>query len=342
MWKGTSKVKIKNSSKGSNPHSDTQNLGLHAENTIISFLINQDSLDEFPLSAWQRELSSITSELGLSAEYLIILSESSKDKALVTQGTYLSNPTQVVFYNGESGWDGDMLQLLTYANGDYAYLVAGSLKSQHKKFTSLYNSYAGSDVAVLKIEEKNSKKGFIDKIILKSISNNFSLSNIKNISKSMLLSRNSINWLVRDIELLKNYYELFFYKNLSYETIEYKSESEFDRKGDDIYYSPKEHRVYMVLNYSNIPRDILKVTWLSNFLFFTIFSLNAVTVKVSQHDIFGTEQVQVKGWPTLVVLISFGFLTISTLLYVGLSAYLGELKKKRKNSNRSSRKIYRL
>ncbi len=335
-------MKIKENSKEPNPDINTSNLGLHAENTIISFLINQDSLNEFPLSIWQRELSSITSELGLSAEYLIILSESSKDKAQITGGNYLSNPTQVVFYSGESGWDGDMLQLLTYANGDYAYLVAGSLKSQHKKFTSLYKNYSGSDIAVLKIEENNSKRGFIDKILLKSISNNFSISNIPNISKSMLLSRNSINWLVRDIELLKNYYELFFYDNLSYETIEYISESEFDRNIEDIYYSPKEHRVYMVLNYSNIPRDILKITWLSNFLFFTIFSLNAVTVRVSQHDIFGTQQDQVKGWPTLVVLISFGFLTISTLLYVGLSAYLSELRKKRKNSNRSSRKIYRI
>jgi hypothetical protein len=342
MWKGTLRVKIKDSGNQSQIDIAVANKGLLIENTIISFLINQESLDEFPLQSWQRELSSITAELGLSAEYLVILPESSKDKALITQGSYLSNPTQVVFYNGKSGWDEDMLQLLTYANGDYVYLVAGSLKSQREKLISLYKSYLGSDIAVLEIPKISSDKSLINKILLKSICNNFSIEKPDNISKNMLMSRNSINWIVRDIEFLKSYYELFFYKNLSYETIPYGSVGELSDIGNDLYCSPQENRGYLILNYSNIPRNVLKITWLSNFIFFTIFTLNAVTVKVSQHDIFGTQQVQVKGWPTLVVLISFGFLTISTLLYVGLSAYIGELKKKRKNSNRSSRKIYRL
>lgn len=342
MWEGTLRVKIKDKGNQSQIDNAVANTGLLIENTIISFLINQESLDEFPLQSWQRELSSITAELGLSAEYLLILPESSKDKALITKGSYLSNPTQVVFYNGKSGWDEDMLQLLTYANGDYVYLVAGSLKSQREKLISLYNNYSGSDVAVLELPKISSDKSLINKILLKSICNNFSIEKPANISKNMLMSRNSINWIVRDIEFLKSYYELFFYKNLSYETIPYGSVGELSDKGNDLYRSPEENRGYLILNYSNIPRNVLKITWLSNFIFFTIFSINAITVKVSQHDIFGTQQAQVKGWPTLVVLISFGFLTISTLLYVGLSAYLGELKKKRKNSNRSSRKIYRL
>jgi len=306
---------------------------------IVSLLLNQESLDMYPLKEWQRELSNVSQELGFATEFLVILPEDSKHKLNIISSDYDNHPTQVVFYNGVTGWDEDMLQLLAYANGDYIHFVIGELDSQKNTIRKLYSHKEGHDVVACYGETKISPT---HKFIAKQINSNLNEGNLAKITRNVLLSRTAVNWLVGDGIALKNYYEIYFCENLRYKFLENSGNTNDKNIEAKNYKLPKSHAAYLLLNFSKFPSNILKVTFFSNLLFFILFSFNALVVRIFEKNIFGSQEVQVKGWATIVILISFGFLTVTTLLYVGLSTYIHDLSMKRINSKRISKKIYRL
>ena len=191
------------------------------------------------------------------------------------------------------------------------------------------------DISVL--TTTHSKGNFRSNIIAHLLKNNFKDLLPSNISKSILISRNAANLIVREIDEFRSIYEIFFFENLTYKAIEHDNSN---HKILTSYRIPNNQASYLIFNYSNIPIQILTTTFLFNLAIFISSSLNAIIVKLFNHNIFGYQESQVKGWASIVIIISFGFLSITTMLFVGLKAFINE-KRKIASSKRSSRKVYR-
>ena len=299
---------------------------------IVSFLLTSEIAGSKSVQEWEEELGSLAKENGYGSEFLLIIPDNSLFRNPIINSSFEKYPTQVILYEGSTGWDEDLIQLLSYANGDYVFVVSGELENQKNIFNKLINEKDKSDILIYSNKKLKTK---INKLLLFFIKNNFHNVDPLRITKSILLNKTAYNFLASEASEIKNYFEIFFYNNLHYKMI-------FDLVADTkiMYSPPKKHFRFLIFNYSNLPMTILSSMMVSNVIVFLLTSINAVLVNYQNINIFGESEEQVKGWASIVIMISFGFISTTTMLYLSLSDLMSD-KKNKKRYRRSNQKIYR-
>jgi hypothetical protein len=213
---------------------------------------------------------------------------------------------------------------LDRANGDYTVIFELDLAHRPELVLSLFEkSQTGVDIVYLRAKNRAatlSSRPFykIFYWILKKYSD---LKVDDRAFDSRIISRRALNSLLRlreNLRYMKAIYSIIGYRMESIEIAE-------ELKSDEIGFNEKfRTSLVAITSFTTFLRTLLLWIFLGSIVFLAMVIFNAVKVKMSGVDIFGTYHEAVPGWTFLVILTSIFFATTCLMLYI-MSIYLSNI-----------------
>lgn len=213
---------------------------------------------------------------------------------------------------------------LDRANGDYTVIFELELGHQPELILDLFKkSQEGSDIVYLRAKNRAAKlrnRPFykIFYWILKKYSN---LKIDDRAFDSRIISRRALNSLLRlreNLRYMKAIYSIIGYRMAYIEIDE-------PLKSENVSFNEKfRTSLIAITSFTTFLRSLLLWIFLGSICFLGIVIFNAIKVKMTNVDIFGTFHEAIPGWTFLVVLTSIFFATTCLMLYI-MSIYLSNI-----------------
>ena len=213
---------------------------------------------------------------------------------------------------------------LDRANGDYTIIYELDFFEKPELLLDLFEkSQTGIDIVYLRAKNRTAKlrnRPFYKLFywILKKYSD---LKVDDRAFDSRIISRRALNSLLRLRENLR-------YMKAIYSIIGYRMESiELDMplRSEDTGFNEKfRTSLVAITSFTTFLRSLLLWIFLGSIVFLGIVIFNAIKVKMTSVDIFGTYSEIVPGWTFLVILTSIFFATTCLMLYI-MSIYLSNI-----------------
>ena len=293
---------------------------MSTNNEIVSFVLSGEQIgDEIQGANIFRKLSEISVREELDSEYIIVVSYSD-DKLQSLIKTNLSNyPVQIVVMGERNSWDQAMFAGLSRANGDYALLMGKSIDSVESFLPEMLRTGRANDFDIVGMRRKISflerVKGLGDVLLFRLLRNRAkSLLSLSNCDE-LLVTRKALNWIIRDLSSANCLIEMFLIPGFNFTFI-----ASTTRKGG--YKLSRSMRSKLLTRYTHVPQSILKLCFSMTSLVMLAASINAISVRWRGLNILNHPDVQIPGWTTMVILVSFGFSVTIYSLYVLLRTIL--------------------
>lgn len=213
---------------------------------------------------------------------------------------------------------------LDRANGDYTLIYEPLFYDKPELIVDLYEeSIKGVDIVYLKANSRQTKIRYrlfykIFYWILKKYSD---LEIDDRAHDTRIISRRALNSLLRMRENMR-------YMKAIYSIIGYRTsfiEVEEPIKKDDSSFSEKfRTSLVAITSFTSFLRSLLLWIFITSIVFMVAVLFNAVKVKITNVDIFGTYHEAIPGWTFLVVISSIFFAITCLMLYI-MSIYLSNI-----------------
>lgn len=293
---------------------------MSADKEIISFILSGDQMRENgQIANHFVTLSEISIRENLDAEFIIVVSYSDSDLQESIKSHSMNHPVQIVVVGERNSWDQEVFAGLTRANGDYSLVVGKSLEGLNLVFPIMLNvaKSKGTDVVGLRrsVSVLDRLKGVKTEILFSLLRNRtqapLSLSNCN----ELLITRKALNWIIRDLSTAQSMIEMFLIPGLTFGFV--PSELTTPR-----YKLSRSMYSRLLTRYTHVPQTILRISFSLTTLVMLGTSLNALSVRWRGVNLFNHVEMQIPGWTTLVLLMSFGFSITIYSLYVLLRTIL--------------------
>ncbi len=287
---------------------------------IVSFVLSGEQIgDEIRGASIFQKLSEISVREELDSEYIIVVAYSDDRLQRLIKANLSNHPVQVVVIGERNSWDQEMFAGLSRANGDYALLLGKSIDSVESFLPEMLRVGRANHFDIVGMRREVSflarVKGLGDELLFRQLRNRtkspFSLANCD----ELLVTRKALNWIIRDLSSANCLVEMFLIPGFNFTFI--ASPASGAR-----YKLSRNMRSRLLTRYTHVPLSILKLCFsLTSFVMLGA-SINAISVRWRGLNIFNQPDVQIPGWTTTVILISFGFSVTIYSLYVLLRTIL--------------------
>ncbi len=213
---------------------------------------------------------------------------------------------------------------LDRSNGDYTVIFDIKFYQKPELIEELYlKSSAGSDIVYLKAKKRQIKSQYtlFYKLFYWILKKYSELQIDEKAHDSRIISRRALNSLLRlreNLRYMKAIYSLIGYSTDYIEVTEILVE-DHTNFGDKFRTS-----LVAISSFTNFLRTLLLWIFLVSLVFMGIVIANAVKVKMTNIDLFGTYHEAIPGWTFLVVLTSIFFAITCLMLYI-MSIYLANI-----------------
>ncbi|MFK7932212.1 MAG: glycosyltransferase [Saprospiraceae bacterium] len=229
----------------------------------------------------------------------------------------------IIHLSTPTNFNNAVLAGLDRANGDYTILLEQVFWRQPKLLLDLYqNTQAGFDVVYLRASQENKRKFRPLHRLFYAIMRRYSDLQIdKNAHHTRIISRRALNSLLKlreNLRFMKAIYSLVGYPTTSIEVGE-KIQDEQQRFGEQFQTS-----LIAITSFTTFLRTLLLWIFLFSIGFLLLVMYNAVKVKITNIDIFGTYHEALSGWAFLVIIMSVFFAITCLNLYI-MSIYLSNI-----------------
>lgn len=290
------------------------------EKEIVSFVLSWSEMKRSRTTVANLSiLSGMTVNLNLDAEFIIVMAYSDIDFQSELRVSQLNSPLQVVVVGERNTWDQEMFAGLSRANGDYTFVVGGSLEMIEEIFPPMLqlakisqNDVIGARGNVLFLEKiKYIKTAVFYRLLRRRTKAPLSISNCSD----LLITRKALNWILRDLSSAQCMVEIYLIPGLTFDFVKTKA----DRTK---YNLSRKMYLRMLTRYTLAPLAILKICFFLTGMVMLATTLNALSVRWRGVNLLNEVERQVPGWTTLVLLMSFGFTVAIYSLYILLRTIL--------------------
>lgn len=211
---------------------------------------------------------------------------------------------------------------LDRANGDYTVIFELEFYKKPELIEQLYlESVKGSDIVYLRARTRQTRIRLLYKLFYWILKNYSNLQLDDRAHDSRIISRRALNSLLRLRENLR-------YMKAIYSIIGYRTdfiEVEEPLRHEDSNFSEKfRTSLVAITSFTTFLRTLLLWIFLVSILFMVLVTVNALKVKLTNVDLFGTFHDAIPGWTFLVVLNSMFFAITCLILYI-MSIYLSNI-----------------
>lgn len=219
---------------------------------------------------------------------------------------------------------------LDHSNGDYTVVINSDLTDPPSLIPALYLE-TQKKFDIVYVRSKNIQLSLFKKIFFKSfyfIMKHFSDLDLDYFSHDyLIISRRALNVILgirEKIRFMKAIYSFVGYKRTFIEVDYVQTKRPFGL------FTSLKKSFHIITSYSSILNKLLLVLIFLTISFSFLFSLDAILVKYTGKDIFGTAQQQIPGWTFLVIMMSIMFSFNIIILYI-LSIFLENIQTELKN-----------
>jgi hypothetical protein len=211
---------------------------------------------------------------------------------------------------------------LDRSNGDYTAIFEFDFYKKPQLIGQLYlESVKGSDIVYLRAKTRQTKIRLLYKIFYWILRNYSNLKIDDRAHDSRIISRRALNSLLRLRENLR-------YMKAIYSIVGYRTgfiEVEEPLRHDDSSFTEKfRTSLVAITSFTTFLRTMLLWIFLVSIVFMVLVIWNAVKVKMTNVDLFGTYHDTIPGWTFLVVINSIFFAITCLILYI-MSIYLSNI-----------------
>lgn len=211
---------------------------------------------------------------------------------------------------------------LDRSNGDYTVIFEFDFYKKPALIEQLYlQSIKGSDIVYLRAQSRKSRIRLLYKLFYWILKNYSNLKIDDRAHDSRIISRRALNSLLRLRENLR-------YMKAIYSIIGYRTdfiEVEEPLRHDDSSFTEKfRTSLIAITSFTTFLRTLLLWIFLVSIVFMVLVIANAVKVKLTNVDLFGTYHDAIPGWTFLVVINSIFFAITCLILYI-MSIYLSNI-----------------
>jgi len=215
---------------------------------------------------------------------------------------------------------------LDRANGDYNLIFELSLHNRPQYILELFNKTQEQyDIVYLRAKSKKrrfSQRPFV-RLFYTILKHYSSLKVDENALDTRIISRRALNSLLKLRENLR-------YMKAIYSIVGYRTAS-LEVPDPPVVHTTREHfserfrtSLVAITSFTSFLRSLLLWIFIFSFLFLLGVITNALSVKLTKVDLFGTHQEALTGWTFLVILISVFFAITCLNLYI-MSIYLSNI-----------------
>lgn len=211
---------------------------------------------------------------------------------------------------------------LDRSNGDYTVIFEFDFYKKPALIEQLYlQSIKGSDIVYLRAQSRKSRIRLLYKLFYWILKNYSTLKIDDRAHDSRIISRRALNSLLRLRENLR-------YMKAIYSIVGYRTdfiEVEEPLRHDDSSFTEKfRTSLVAITSFTTFLRTLLLWIFLVSIVFMVLVIANAVKVKLTNVDLFGTYHDAIPGWTFLVVINSIFFAITCLILYI-MSIYLSNI-----------------
>lgn len=293
---------------------------MSADKELISFVL---SWTEMKLggaaSAYFDILSAVASNENLLAEFIVVMAYSDIDSQNELKASSLDCPLQVVIVGERNSWDQEMFAGLSRANGDYTFVLGGTLEGVEDIISSMLKLAEDDRNDVIGVR---SDVSFLDRMKLLRTEVFFTILRRRtkaplsiNNCGDLLVTRKALNWILRDLSSAQCMLEMYLIPGLTFDFVNTKTIRNKYKLSRRMYSR-------LLTRYTLIPLVILKSCFSMTAMVMLVTTANAVSVRWRELNLLNQVEKQVPGWTTLVLLISFGFTVAIYSLYILLRTIL--------------------
>lgn len=287
---------------------------------MISFVLSWPEINSSKATdAYFNTLNNVTVKANLDAEFVVVMAYSDIDSQSEIKVISANYPLQIVVVGERNTWDQEMFAGLSRANGDYTFVVGGSLDGIEDIFPSMLqlarihkNDVIGvrSDVKFLdKIKYLRTEIFF--RLLRRRTRAPLSISNCND----LLVTRKALNWILRDLSSAQCMVEIYLIPGLTFDFVETETVRTKYKLSRKMY-------LRLLTRYTLAPLAILRGCFSLTAIVMLATTLNALSVRWREVNLLNQVERQVPGWTTLVLLLSFGFTVTIYALYIQLRTIL--------------------
>lgn len=214
---------------------------------------------------------------------------------------------------------------LDRANGDYTVIFEPDFGNEPQWIEKMYlESQRGFDIVYLKALKKDASflTGFLRSLFYFILKNYSDLKVDPLAHDTRLISRRALNSLLRLRENLR--YMKAIYSVVGYKTTFLETGKALGSNGQEKFSERFRTSLVAISSFTTFLRTLSLWVFLLSGLFVVLVIFNAVKVKLTKVDIFGTHHETLSGWAFLVVIIAIFFSITFFNLYI-LSVYLSNI-----------------
>jgi hypothetical protein len=282
---------------------------------ILSFVISSAGLTELEVSHEVSVLLETASQIGFACEFIVISPISQPIGSGVLHSDQPSIPHQFVIVGLNDSWDQQMFAGLTRANGDYVLVIGSPADEISKDLVGMLSEMKSSkiDVVGLNMNRESSFFGLLSRrqILIRKLRRRFgdhvSLDN----SRDLLIARRALNWIIRDLPTSNSLFEIALIPGLSFRILHTDNRISRTSMNSDLYFS-------VLSRYTRVTLNSIRFSFFLTFTVTFLTAINAIFVREFGRNLFGHAEIQVPGWTTIVLLLSFGFTTVLYGMYLML------------------------
>lgn len=260
-------------------------------------------------------------------EYILVNNSQFRDlpglQALIEpsyrQHVYLLNLSSVVNPNNA------IIAGLDRANGDYTVIFEFQFKEQAALIVDLYDhSQEGFDIVYLRAAKREAPwYGSLFYGTFYQILKRYSDLRIDPLAHdTRIISRRALNSILRLRENLR--YMKAIYSIVGYPTGHLEVQQPLQRQDNVRFQEQFKTSLVAITSFTTFLRSLLLWIFISSFVFLIAVVGNALKVRFTNYDLFGTYYETIPGWTFLVVLISIFFAITCLNLYI-MSIYLSNI-----------------
>lgn len=292
---------------------------MRIDRDLVSYIVSSNIIQAGDSIDFLEELAVATKSAEVDAEFVIVISQPDVDiqEAIRRQNWIL--PIQFVVVGNGNTWDQEMFAGLSRANGDFAIVLGGSKEGLSTLIPQMITLARVNNNDIIGIKGnvsiigriKSIRAAFLFKTLRHYSITPYSVSNYND----FLITRRALNWVLRDLLLARSILEIYLMPGLKFDFIKTEFRRSHYRLVPDVYSR-------LATRYTKTPLLILRVCFLITSTLLVITSINAFMVHFYGFNLLNKPEVQIPGWTTLVVILSFGFTVTIYALYVLLRTIL--------------------
>ena len=292
--------------------------------SIVAVIEKEEDLRRLPV--YLNGLHEVVAEAFSDYEIILVNNSPFRDFSFLSTGLpsglkkniYLLNLSSVVHRNHA------IVAGLDRANGDYTVIFDLTFYQQPGLVEKLYLKAAkGTDIVYLRAKKRKAKKRFrlLYHIFYRILKHYSDLRIDDRAHDSRIISRRALNSLLRLRENLR--YMKAIYSIVGYQTTFIEVDEPIQE--DNSSFREKFHTsLIAITSFTSFLRSLLLWIFVISIIFMSLVIANAVKVKLTNVDFFGTYHEALPGWTFLVVLSSIFFAITCLMLYI-MSVYLSNI-----------------